>query len=102
MLFDLAEDLHEERNLAGERPDLLARGADLLRAWREEALARSPVGVDPMQTVLAGGGGYHVRGELESYLARLRETGRGEWAERLEAAHGSGPAFVLPAAELVL
>lgn len=98
MLFDLADDPHEQRNLADDRPDLVHQAADLLADWREDALARSPVGADPMQTVLAGGGGYHVRGELPGYLTRLRETGRGEWADRLAARHETDPPFIRPSA----
>ena len=33
--------------------------------------------------VLAEGGPYHVRGHLPAYLDRLRETGRGNWADAL-------------------
>ena len=47
--------------------------------------------VDPLATVLAEGGPFHMRGELPAYLARLRETGRGALAERL-ARHRQGAA----------
>ena len=33
------------------------------------------------------GGPFHVRGQLPGYLARLRETGRGRWADLLAAKH---------------
>ena len=46
-----------------------------------------PSGTDPMQTVLGEGGPWHVRGHLRAYLERLRATGRGDWAERLEKQH---------------
>jgi hypothetical protein len=45
--------------------------------------------VDPMRTVLAEGGPFHVRGEKERYLARLRATARHDAAERLAAREGA-------------
>ena len=50
-------------------------------------MARSGSGIDPLQTVIDEGGPYHVRGQLPAYLARLRATGRAQWAERLSLAH---------------
>ena len=88
MLFDVAADPHETADLAPIDRGLRARGAQLLTAWLEEQLARSPLGVDPLQTVLAEGGPYHVRGHLPDYLERLRGTGRGRWADDLVARYG--------------
>jgi arylsulfatase A-like enzyme len=81
MLFDIAADPHELRDLAPDRPELVADGRAKLAAWREAALARSPSRIDPMDTVLAEGGSLHAR-EGSDYPARLRATGRGELADR--------------------
>ncbi|WP_420639148.1 sulfatase [Candidatus Poriferisocius sp.] len=84
MLFDVAADPHEVDDLAGDRPELVALGRSKLEAWTAEQLElglgdRS----DPMETVLAEGGPYHVRGHLPAYLDRLRTTGRSHWADQL-------------------
>ena len=34
---------------------------------------------DPLATIAAEGGPFHVRGHLDAYLDRLRSTGRDEW-----------------------
>ncbi len=88
MLFDLRDDPHETRDLAPTRPELVAHGRALLRDWRAAELARATHPVDPLQTVLAEGGPYHVRGAGPAYLQRLRATGRAEAADRLAARHG--------------
>ena len=87
MLFDLATDPHEQRNLAAREPGRVQQALALIAEFEREALARGHTGVDPLQTVLREGGPYHVRGQLAGYLARLRATGRARWAEWLEARH---------------
>lgn len=91
MLFDLAADPHEQRDIASRRPDLCARGSALLEEWTAEMLRTAEHGQDPMWTVMREGGPFHGRGELGKYLARLRATGREEWAGKLEAAHPGEP-----------
>ena len=91
MLFDLAADPHEQADVAGARPDVVAEGRDLLASWTSDQLARSFSPVDPMDVVMAEGGPFHTRGELPAYLARLRATGRSGWADRLAAHHGLIP-----------
>ena len=91
MLFDLAADPHEQDDLAGARPDVVAEGRELLASWISDQLARSFSPVDPMDVVMAEGGPFHARGELPSYLERLRATGRAGWADRLAARHGLVP-----------
>ncbi len=83
MLFDLAGDPFEQRNLAAERPDAAARGLTLLAQWRASMVRHAARGRDPLENVLLEGGPFHVRGELPGYLERLRATGRGELAEAL-------------------
>jgi len=87
MLFDLEADPHEQHNLADSRPDLVTQGKALLHDWRTEQLEKIPHKVDPLGTVLAEGGPFHGRGGAK-YLRRLRETGRGEAADRLAKKHG--------------
>lgn len=87
MLFDIRSDPHEQRNLAPDRPDLCTRGATALEAWTAEMMCSASHAQDPMWTVLREGGPFHSRGQLSKYLARLRQTGRAGWADRLAAAH---------------
>jgi choline-sulfatase len=87
MLFDLAVDPHEQHNLAAERPDVVDRAMGMLADWHHQMVTTAEHGVDPMQTVLAEGGPYHVRGELPAYLARLRATGRAHHADTLSRLH---------------
>lgn len=83
MLFDVAADPHETRDLAGERADVVCDAAERLEAWRSEQMRDHPTGTDPMQTVLDEGGPWHVRGHLPRYLERLRATDRAAGARRL-------------------
>jgi arylsulfatase A-like enzyme len=87
MLFDLERDPHEQHDLAAVQPELVQHARALLERWRSAAVAGNPGGVDPLDTVLAEGGPAHTRGQLSTYLERLRATGRADWADRLAAAH---------------
>lgn len=88
LLFNVVEDPHEQVNLAPERPDLINVALAHLAEWQQEMAKRSPADVDPMWTVLQEGGPYHVRGDLDVYVERLRATGRPHHADRLLATHG--------------
>lgn len=83
MLFDLVHDPHERHNLAQEQPDRVNEALGMLATWYREMLTTSPHDADPLMTVLRDGGPHHTRGELPTYLARLRATGRADHAERL-------------------
>jgi len=87
MLFDLAEDAHEQNNLAAERPEVVDRAMGMLSDWYHEMAVTSDYDVDPMMTVLREGGPFHTRGRLPGYLQHLRETGRAHHAQRLEELH---------------
>lgn len=87
MLFDLAHDPHEQKDLARARPEVTARGAHLLAEWHDDVMRSATHRIDPLETVLREGGPFHVRGQRDAYLARLRATGRAEHAERLGRAH---------------
>ncbi len=89
MLFDVVRDPHEQHDLAGSDAARVARGAELLDGWLAEEIQGAPDLVDPLVQVIDEGGPYHCRGHLAAYLARLRETGREAWAERLAEAHAS-------------
>jgi len=81
MLFNIAEDPHEQHDLAASRPDVCAEGARRYLAWHDERMASLPDGVlhDPMWQVMQEGGPFHARGELEDYCKRLEASGRA-WA----------------------
>ncbi len=89
MLFDVAADPHLQREIAQENAALVLEGRSILAGWQDEMLGAMPPGctVDPMRTVLLEGGPFHTRGYLESYLERLRQTGRADKAEQLAQRH---------------
>jgi choline-sulfatase len=84
MLFDVVADPHEQRNRAGSEPWVVDRAGALLEQWIAD-ITSAQGGVDPLDTVMAEGGPWHARHRPDGYLARLRETGRGGWAEHLES-----------------
>ena len=83
MLFDLANDPHEQHDLSETRPDVVRVGTGLLEDWKQSALAASPSGVDPLDTVLAEGDPWHARWRPPEYDDWLRQTGRASWASRV-------------------
>jgi len=85
MVFDLDADPHEQVDLASTRLDLVARGAEILRGWKEGVLKTSRYPEDPLETVMAEGGPFHVRNMGPAYLERLQETGREEFAKGFAA-----------------
>ncbi len=89
LLFDLEADPHQVQDLASQQPGVCQQARSRLLQWQDEMLASMPAGytVDPMRTVLAEGGPYHARGNLRSYLDRLRHTGRARQADLLEELH---------------
>jgi hypothetical protein len=93
MLFDLAQDPHEERDLAGERPEVVREGAYRLQAWYDRMMTTMPEGytVDPMRTVLAEGGPFHTRGHLEEYCRYLEKSERGWAIPELHQRHPDEP-----------
>lgn len=85
MLFDVAADPHETTDLA-DGGALVGEAASRLAEWTEAQLVRTGM-EDPMDVVRREGGPFHVRRHLVPYLERLRSTGRGHWADVLEARH---------------
>jgi len=90
MLFDLALDPHEQNDVKEKYPDICAKGAKIILDWHDAMMKKScassvpPDASDPMWTVLREGGPAHTKGALEGYIKRLRETGRGDGADKLE------------------
>ncbi|MDR3710369.1 MAG: sulfatase [Capsulimonadaceae bacterium] len=93
MLFDLAQDPHEQNDIAASRPDVCAQGAWRLERWHDQQMSKvansGTDAVDPLWTVVKEGGPFHARhgagnGPLPAYIKRLRATGRSVSADRLE------------------
>jgi hypothetical protein len=95
MLFDLACDAHEQRDVAGQNPAVCREAAWRLLRWHDAQMARMPQDkVDPLWTVIAEGGPLHARHEkgsspLPKYLARLEATGRAGPAAALRAKYAA-------------
>jgi arylsulfatase A-like enzyme len=91
MLFNLADDPHEQHDLAAAQPDRCAEGLRHLSEWHDAMMATMPEGYseDPMRTVLREGGPLHARGFLPAYVKRLEATGRGWAVEELKRRHPS-------------
>jgi arylsulfatase A-like enzyme len=85
MLFNVKNDPHEQTDLACDKPDLVNRAMDLLDQWHAEMMRTTTTPTDPMWTVLREGGPYHTRGNLKTYLTRLRDSGRAKLADELAA-----------------
>jgi arylsulfatase A-like enzyme len=87
MLFNLEDDVYEQRNLAAERPDLCREAVYLLNEWHDNMMASMPFDIDPLWTVIKEGGPYHAKGFLPDYVERLRQTGRGDAVPELLRRH---------------
>jgi len=85
LLFDLEADPHEQHDVAADHPDVVEHALARLADWGSDALAHSATGVDPLWTVVVGGGPWHSRVDVPWYLDRLRATGRGRWADHFAA-----------------
>ncbi len=87
MLFNVAEDPHEQCDLTAARPDLCAQACRMLADWQQDMLQSATSPVDPMWSVIVEGGPFHAKGHLPGYCARLEQTGRAEGARLLRARH---------------
>ncbi|THF74014.1 sulfatase family protein [Cohnella fermenti] len=87
MLFNLAEDPHEQRNVAAEHRDLCMEAVYYLNQWHDEAMKANPDAADPLWTVMKEGGPFHARGYLPEYIKRLEATGRGHLVPELVRRH---------------
>lgn len=88
-LFNVKDDPHETKNLAREYPEVCYHGAWYLEHWVADNMLSNIYSrdADPLWSVIAEGGPFHCRGYLKKYCEHLKETGRGELAERLKAEH---------------
>ncbi|MDR1190188.1 MAG: sulfatase-like hydrolase/transferase [Verrucomicrobiales bacterium] len=105
MLFNLAADPHEQRDLAadGGHAALCHEGAWRLAAWHDaqmQTMARTASDVvDPLWTVIREGGPFHAslgKGQpgvagFHRYLARLEQTGRADGARQLREKYQPRP-----------
>lgn len=82
MLFDVASDPHQLDDQASNRPEVVDQALAKIARWQGQAMSSSRSGIDPLWTVMAEGGGWYIRGELDHYEERLRATGRAIWADR--------------------
>lgn len=96
MLFDLATDPHEQRDLAEQRPEIVREGAWRLTRWQAEQMQglinSGAEPIDPLWTVVREGP-YHARviapgdpgsvAALQNYLQRLEATDRADGAAAL-------------------
>ena len=92
MLFDLARDPHETRNLASERVDLCKDAVYLLTEWHDRMMKTMPFPdrADPLWEMLHEKGPFHAWVEqivANDYLNRLRKTGRTAGLEALLERH---------------
>lgn len=87
MLFNLAEDPHEQYNLAASRRDVCLEAVYRLTGWHDDMMRTMDSPTDPMRIVLQEGGPYHARGHLQAYCHYLEETGRGEAIPELKRRH---------------
>jgi arylsulfatase A-like enzyme len=85
MLFNVAEDPHQQQDLATQNTQMLNSGRERLANWRGQMLPDAARGRDPHDNVMAEGGPFHVRDKLPDYLTRLRATDRSNLADRLQA-----------------
>ena len=95
MLFDIDEDPHETTNLVEDRPKVTERGLSLLQRWHTARMMENATGdnggtpsapralADPLLEVVREGLPFYQRGNRETYVTRLRETGREEHAETI-------------------
>jgi arylsulfatase A-like enzyme len=79
MLFNVAEDPHEQLDLASDRPDVCREAVYHLTEWHDEMMQSMSYDVDPLWTVMKEGGPYHARGHLKEYCEFLKKTDRA-WA----------------------
>ena len=86
MLFNVSQDPYLQHECSKSESEKTKNGLTIISNWRKTQLAASGR-VDPLETVIAEGGPKHTKDALPNYLTRLRATGRGHWADVLEAEH---------------
>ena len=92
-LWAIADDTHQQHDVADNQPAVIAQLDDVLSAWRSDALDRS-VGVDPLDEIIGAGGPYRYF-TPDRWADRLRNQGRDRAAtatEMVAATRHVGPA----------
>lgn len=80
MLYNLREDRHEQRDLAGQHPEICRNLRADLQDWHDCMMASMPQGHgDPLWAVMREEPCHARRKELPEYCKHLEATGRG-WA----------------------
>ncbi len=87
MLFNVADDPHETRDVFGQHPEVVQQAAYLYLNWYDEMMTTSPYEQDPLWAIMREGGPSHAKGHLKEYITRLNETGRQDQAEALIERH---------------
>jgi arylsulfatase A-like enzyme len=87
MLFNIADDPHEQHNLARQRPELCREAVYRLNDWHDHMMKGMDSPVDPLWTVMKEGGPFHARGKLPIYCTFLEKTGRGHHIAELKTRH---------------
>ena len=83
MLYDYEKDFHMIKNIAEEKPEVVAQGLNFLNKWYEDNQEKFPNIEDPMKIVLREGGPFHTREQLPHYLRRLKRSEREYLVERI-------------------
>ena len=88
MLFNLKDDPYEQHDVKKAHPEVCAQGAKIILDWIDEEMEKNPTQIDPMWTVYHEGGPLHAsKADLVGYVQRLKDTGRGELAEKILERH---------------
>jgi choline-sulfatase len=87
MLFNIAKDPHEQRDVAKKYPDVVGRAVRFLTEWHDNMMATMKGDVDPLWTVMCEGGPLHAKGHLAKYCEYLKKTGRGWAVAELQKRH---------------
>ncbi len=87
MLFNVAQDPHEQVDLAEQEPEKVREGAYLLQQWHDGMMKTMDSDRDPLWTVMREGGPFHARGQLKAYCQFLEERGMREAVAQLKAKH---------------
>lgn len=83
VLYDLETDPHQRVNVAAEYPSIVQDFEHRLSTWIDENRKRHGFIMDPMQEIIQTGPYRYL--EPMEWIARLREAGWNEQADRLEA-----------------
>lgn len=87
MLFDLKNDIKEQKNIAKEHLEICKEATYRYLKWHDDMMMSMDYVIDPLWTVMKEGGPFHCRGELSKYIDRLEKTGRKEGANELRKRH---------------